>query len=197
MKLLIISLIALAGITERTNVTSTGTSGTPVRLSPGAVYTAECSAKAYYRFGSSSVTVSKTRTDAEYGEPLFAGEKKSGIVVPKSLSQAYVVIISDSGTVTCTFWRDTDAVARSGGGGSGGTSNIVVGTARQNIDSGTATVGGDGTVTVTFTVTFSATPIVVASSNNGVVTIDSRTTTQAVLGGTIGASVYWIALGNT
>lgn len=87
------------------NIQSTGTATTARGLTYGQIYLVQCDAAAYMLWGDSSVTVSKVRGNAAFGVPLAASEK----VVTRAGngdSTRFVSIISESGTVNCTFWLE-------------------------------------------------------------------------------------------
>lgn len=102
---LLVAFAALAAPKSPTNIQSTGTATSAQAFPYNQIYLVQCDAAAYMLWGGSTVSVSKTRTNASFGVPLAANEK----VVTRSGGDdgsRYVSIISDSGTVNCTFWKE-------------------------------------------------------------------------------------------
>lgn len=101
----LLSLVAVGAPTAPINIQSTGAATAAQGMQLDKYYLIQCDAAAYILWGNASITVSKTRTDSNFGEPMAAGEKvitKSGA----SNSFRYVSVISDSGTANCTFWLE-------------------------------------------------------------------------------------------
>lgn len=102
---LLVAFAALAAPKSPTNIQSTGTGTTAVCFPYNQIYLVQCSAAAYMLWGSSAAVASKTRGNASFGVPLAANEKavtRSG----GDDNSRCVSIISDSGTVDCTFWKE-------------------------------------------------------------------------------------------
>lgn len=101
--LLMLPVLALAVPVAPINIQSTGAATSATCFQRNTWYVMQCDSAAYVLWGTDSVVVSKTRGASNFGEPVATSEK---LVTKTYGDYRCVSVISDSGTVNCTFWRE-------------------------------------------------------------------------------------------
>lgn len=102
---ILMALTAHAVPLAPTNIQSTGTATTATCFPYNACYVVNCDALAYMLWGSSTVTVSKTRGNAAFGVPMPSTLYVTSKTGPTDATRC-VSVISDSGTANCTLWPE-------------------------------------------------------------------------------------------